>query len=77
MLLLCTTWYHIDRSITPNIANTSYEFDPFGTAVPIWGHSTLIPSALPPKRDCGAINKRVEELIDLTAFMYFYVIFST
>ena len=50
MRTICRFW------LTGNDVNSS--FNPFSTAVPIWGQTSLIPSDLSPKRDWGP--KRVK-----------------
>ena len=51
----------LQKNMAPHMAaNTSHSarFNPFSTAVPIRGQTSLIPSDLPPKRDWGP--KRVK-----------------
>ena len=53
------TWYHVQQYVVALFPQVdTILFNPFSTAVPNCGQTTLIPSVLCPKRDCS--TKRVE-----------------
>ena len=52
----CLAFFYRDKilhSSLPSLVDSRlFAASPFGTAVPIWGQTSLIPSRLPLKRDC-------------------------